>query len=581
MTQFKGFFTNRNKFIFKTFSCLVLQLVLFGLIQSCGPRLPESALVNPALNVPVATKQSQDAGPVNYELIPTYRPELRPKNTNLRYEKPIAEIKTAQAIIHLNQVKMSQVVMTFDAVTNKVNVKGQVEIIGNNEKVLAENSFMLSGIHQPSESSFRLTSDLTQKFSSGTKPTLGAQATCLAVTESEQPDCSSIVIDFFIAFQQKIYSEQMEIKRDLPQANTQPVAPAVKSQKQPETTTPLPEITTEPKESDLQIEGVEESVPGRLEGRAEVVDLTQYFQPDDQIQTTLKLKSVTASESNATPPVSGAKPSATPIADQIPSTLKKEANPKKETAPTAPVKTKEKESAAIPNNSRVTDDASLTSTGLIRPMNQAIGFPNKGTLRNATSLLSKQMLLDKKSFFEIVFPQRARYFGTYEMSEMLNRMGKYLNSSFNKKLAVSDISKASGGFLGPHLSHQIGMDADLGYPSTHDSVKIPVVVDMKNRKYNPESYSVAKTYELFKFAFLQQDLKIDRIFVDRTIKKALCEHAKAIGELNGENRSQIQELFKIMEHIDGHGDHFHLRLKCTSAHPACRHITYIENKGCD
>ena len=214
-------------------------------------------------------------------------------------------------------------------------------------------------------------------------------------------------------------------------------------------------------------------------------------------------------------------------------------------------------------------------------MNQAIGFPNKGTLRNATSLLSKQTTPEKKSFFEIVFPQRARHFGTYEMAEMLNRMGEHLNSSSNKKLAVCDISKVSGGFLGPHLSHQIGMDADLGYPSTHDSVKIPVVVDMRNRKYNPESYSVAKTYELFKFAFLQNDLKIDRIFVDRTIKKALCEHAKMIGDLHGENKSQIQELFKIMEHIDGHGDHFHLRLKCTSAHPACRHITYIENKGCE
>lgn len=577
MAQEKGLLKTPFKFVFRT----SVSLLLFGLIQSCAPRSPESALIKPNPEVSVPTKPSSVMDTINYDLIPTYHPELRPKNVNLKYEKPVAEIKTPQAIIHLNQVRMSKVSMTFDAATNKVSVKGQVEIIGDNGKVLAENSFLISGTQKPTEASFRLTSDANQKLNSDIKPTLGAQATCLAITEKDEPDCSSLVIDFFIAFQQKVYSEQMEIKRDIPK----PLPMPVKVPESPKDSSPvIPEIKQEPKEtaqfkeSELQIEGEEDSAPGRFEGQAQVVDLTQMFPQDDQIQTTLKTYPAAPTDSPATPATLAHGTPAAPT-EKTPPALKKEVAPDKEKTPAEPVKAKEP--TAPPKKSSITNDVAVTPAGLIRPMNQAIGFPNKGTLRNATSLLMKQTTLEKKSFFEIVFPQRARYFGTYEMAEILSRMGEHLNSKFNKKLAVSDISKSSGGFLGPHLSHQIGMDVDLGYPSAHDAVKIPVVVDMKSRKYYPEAFSITKTYDLLKFAFQQHDLKIDRIFIDRTIKKALCEHAKANGEFQGENKTQVQELFKIMEHVDGHGDHFHLRLKCTSAHPACRHITYIENKGCD
>ncbi len=570
MARLQGLLKTPFKIVFKT----SVGLLLLALFSSCAPRSPDAAVIKPALELTVPnTKQSGDAETINYDLIPTYQPELRPKNANLKYEKPVSEIKTPQAIIHLNQVRMSKVSMTFDSVTNKVSVKGQVEIIGENEKVLAENSFLISGTRQPLESSFRLTTDATQKLNSDTKPTLGAEATCLAVTDKEQPDCSSVVLDFFIAYQQKIYSEQMEIKRDLSQPNpavvpapakipAEPAAPNLAIPKIDDTT----KETAQLKDSELQIEGDEDSAPGRFEGQAQAVDLTQMFPHDDQIQTVLKTDSAAPSKDSS---------SANPVKDSGP------AAPVKDSGTTAPVKANQHEAVSAPKKSIITNDVGLTPSGNIRPRNQAIGFPNKGTLRNATSLFPKQTVSGKKTFFEIVFPQRARYYGTYEMAEILNRMGEYLNAKFNKKLAVSDISKNNGGLLNPHLSHQIGMDADLGYPSIHDDVKIPVVVEMKNRQYHPEAYSVSKTYELLKFAYLQPDLKIDRIFIDRTIKKALCEHAKAVGELKGENKLQIQNLFKIMEHVDGHGDHFHLRLKCTTAHPACRHITYIENKGCE
>ena len=209
-----------------------------------------------------------------------------------------------------------------------------------------------------------------------------------------------------------------------------------------------------------------------------------------------------------------------------------------------------------------------------------MGFPDEGSLRNATSMLVTQKKLAEKSFFDIAFPDRQRYFATYEMAEMLTRMGERLHLQFNKNLAISDISKVKGGLLSPHLSHQIGMDADIAYPSATNNTKFPVVVDMRSRRFNPNLFSVAKTFDLLKFAFSQEDLKIDRIFIDRSIKASLCEYAKAKGELTGSDKSLVQRLFKSIEHVNGHGDHFHLRLSCTPAHPGCRKKNYIEVAGC-
>ena len=210
-----------------------------------------------------------------------------------------------------------------------------------------------------------------------------------------------------------------------------------------------------------------------------------------------------------------------------------------------------------------------------------MGFPDKGNLRNATSVLSKQQTLHENAFFEVAAPERNRHFATYEMAEMISRLGKVLNETFNRKLFVGNISAPTGGKLSPHLSHQIGIDADLAYPTALQAVKFPVVVLMKTRQYNAGNFSVEKTYELLKYAFSQPDIKVERVFADRTIKKALCEYANAHHEFNSDDKDVVTKLFSSIDHVDGHGDHFHLRLKCSSYDPGCRQKIYAVNKGCN
>lgn len=504
------------KFNFYLFS---LGLILLSLLQSCAP--PQINSKTAATLKTKKSEQTKQPDPMNFELVPTYQEDLVPKNSEIKYQKPETEIKTDQALIHLNQVKMSKVALTYNSNTKKLIIQGQAEIMSENQKSIAENSFYIIGKNADAETVIRLTSENKEKINSSLKPVIRAEATCFSGTTKGELDCSRAIIDFFIAYKQKIYTEQMEVKvQALPQIPVLPSEPATSVKNSDD-------IKIDPSNvAELQKEDSEDSVPGRFEGQIKSVDLTQIFEKDDDIQTILKPKTNLAKDK------------------------------------------------AITNN------IAQTILGTIRPKNQAIGYPNNGILHNATSLLVKQQSLNKKAFFEIAFPQRQRYFATYEMAEILLRMGEYLNFKFNKKLTLSDISKLKGGLLAPHLSHQIGMDADVGYPSTDEKIKFPVVVEMGTRKFNSSVFSVAKTYDLLKFAYQQNDLKIDRIFIDRSIKSALCEYAKAKGELAGKDKELVQNLFKSMQHVKGHGDHFHLRLKCTPAHPACRQKLYLENQGC-
>lgn len=221
-----------------------------------------------------------------------------------------------------------------------------------------------------------------------------------------------------------------------------------------------------------------------------------------------------------------------------------------------------------------------TPEGIIRPVGQSIGFPEAGSLRRSTSLVSVQQALARKAFFEVVAPERRKHFATFEMAELLTRVGQYTNQTYNKKLFVGNTSLVNGGKVSPHASHQIGIDVDLAYPTTLPGVKFPLVVRMTPRTYFPRNFSVEKTYDLFKFLFKQTDIGIDRIFVDQSIINSLCAHAIAQGETRGANKDFVQNMFANLQHVKGHGDHFHVRIKCSKRDPGCRSRVYRKMPAC-
>jgi murein endopeptidase len=476
----------------------------------------------PGNRLHVPQNQTQKYLIVEDELTPTSTDEVTQKN-GVTYQPFQNKIKNAQADILVGRVKIKKSKITYDLASRKMSVSGVAHVYSDQKNELSSTDFLLESSHQPDEGQFDLKAEKNIKANSSEKPIVRAQVTCLSLNNKDEFDCSRAVVDFFIAYKKQVFTEQMELIQKKPKTPTDDVLVVSEDISK-----------ADHKNDEIQPEGTEDSIDGRYQGSAETADLGEVFKDDeapDKVIVNVR-----------------AKP-----ADQ--------AAPDKKEKP-------------------LTKDLHQTKDGDIRPINQAIGFPDNGRLRNATSLLEKQKALDDKAFFEISNPASNRYYSTYETAELLIRMSQTLNQLSSRKLYISAISQKIGGKVSPHLSHQIGLDADIAYPATQNHVKFPVVVQMNSRLYSPSSYSVAQTYELFKYAFKQQDIKVDRIFADRTIKIALCNYAKTKGEFLSADKDLVTNLFQNIDHVDGHGDHFHIRLKCSSYDPACRQKLYAVNNGC-
>lgn len=527
---------------------LTLSLLALTLVLACQPSQRFNSAKNPATTYAV----------IEEELTPTVsKKEVRSKSGAF-YQALPKKIKNAQAEILLGHVKMDKTKISYDPATRELKVSGQAAILDENHKEIGSNEFNLSAVHATDDQVFYLKAEKNSKANSQEKPVVRAQVTCLSVDNKDQVDCSKSVVDFFIAFRKKVYTEQMELAD---KKIKQPIAadtPVKKADPKPEVDDVIiiPIETPVAAVDDLQAEGAEDSIDGRFQGQAETVDLVTVFADDEAEEKAAVV--VPVAPIKPLPPTKSVTPTSTPTTSTEPE-----------------VKVEEKKDKPL------TKDLSQTKAGDVRQINQSLGFPDKGTLRNATSLLTKQLGLDTKAFFEVVAPASNRHYSTYEMADMIARMGKNLNLNSNRKLYVGNISQKNGGKLSPHLSHQIGLDADLAYPAGTADVKFPLVVQTSTRKFYPASFSVARTFELLKFSFMQPDIKVDRIFADRTIKKALCEYAKNQGEFSGKDKAVVQSLFENIDHVDGHGDHFHIRLKCSSYDPGCRQKIYAENKGCN
>lgn len=540
---------------YKGFCYLILAL---GLVAGCAPKAAP----------PVAAPASE----ITYDEQAATPTVLIPKTAGqdtLIYQplpKKIINTSSTQApveiILGAAEVRNSKV--SYSSVTGKMQVTGSVIISNDAEEKITEKFFAIEGAHNASESIFLLHEGTTVQQDT---ISVSAQANCLSVTVQKDIDCSHVLIDVYIFYNGKYYTEQIELNRKKPEASETPKAPP---QPAPEVA-PAQQQPMQNEDDDhtqsQQTEEADESISGRYQGGAETVDLTKLFPQEAHMRK--------ENVDRKNEPVAPAVP-VVPVAPSKP--------------PPAAVKSKDETKAAPPpfKEKVLSPDLKQTQNGDVRPINQALGFPDEGSLRNATSVLTRQQALNKKAFFEVVAPDRKKHFATYEMAELITRTGDQLNRQFSKMLYIANLSAQNGGELTAiingkltkHASHQNGLDADIAYPTDIAHLKFPLVVRMKPRQYFPKNYSVEKTYTLLKFLFTQKDIPVDRFFVDQKIKDELCTYAIAKNEFAPETKAQTTALFESIQHVAGHGDHFHVRIKCSKSDPACRGRIYKKMESC-
>lgn len=201
---------------------------------------------------------------------------------------------------------------------------------------------------------------------------------------------------------------------------------------------------------------------------------------------------------------------------------------------------------------------------------QAIGPVNAGRLENATNLLKYEQN-HTPAGFRILRPERKTYFATNELAFIIAQMGQLTKQEVpGYVLAVGDLSRETGGRLGTHKSHQNGLDADVAFYFNNKSFQnyfaSAVAVDKPHA-----NWMVQQQWKLFKHVVNTQ--LIDRIFIHRTLKKALCGVAIQNGELQkGKNEGLAYETLRRLIADTDHHNHFHLRVKCSSAQVRCRQM---------
>jgi penicillin-insensitive murein endopeptidase len=180
---------------------------------------------------------------------------------------------------------------------------------------------------------------------------------------------------------------------------------------------------------------------------------------------------------------------------------------------------------------------------------QAIGKYGGGCIRGAVALP-----LEGKGF-RVARPERGRVFGHPLLVAMLRDLGTRAKALGLPFIAVGDLGQPRGGPAPTgHASHQTGLDVDLGYTPIPPGGAWESMVDDARKR--PTARFDGKVARLLMTA--ATDARVDRIFVNPILKRALCASTK--GE-----RAWLRKIRPWW----GHHDHFHVRLACPPDSPAC------------
>src|SRR5688572_6851382 len=191
---------------------------------------------------------------------------------------------------------------------------------------------------------------------------------------------------------------------------------------------------------------------------------------------------------------------------------------------------------------------------------RSIGFYSRGCLAGAVA-----MPINGETW-QVMRLSRNRMWGHPDLIKFLEELSVKGTKLGWPGLLVGDISQARGGpMLTGHASHQVGLDADIWLtpmPSREltrkerEEMSATMVVAKHRKDVNPDIWTPAHA-AIIKLA--ASDPKVERVFVNAAIKKALCRSTDT-------DRSWLRKVRPIW----GHDYHFHIRMSCPAGSPGCR-----------
>lgn len=527
---------------------MVMTVITFALFSACGaknrtpitskkaPAAGETDTIKPdeALSPAPAAAPATPKAPAQPQILVSSTDEYDqlPPEVKEHYEAPAREIKIKEKVFKRGHSIFSNVVYMADG-TN-VKITGQLQLV-DIENISNEDRFDFEFKGTAEDNNRKI---LIKMYDvDGRKKTrvrLGARVICTGYDEDNQVDCSEAVVDFFGKVRETEFTHQLQTKKKVVEKKPVPVAPPVPPVVEPVKEDPTVVLPTVPPavpptsppapiqadDDDTNQEGDEESLKGNIDTLTNAAD---------------DIEEITAEEPKKDDPVK----------------------------PEPPKKDKPK----------VTKEGLLvTSEGTMRPVHQAVKYPDDGKLVQATDLALQQRQMKETEYYNIVHEGRRKYYATFEMAVMISKLGQFSSQKFRKRLAVGNLSLPKGGESPPHASHQNGTDGDFGYPTDDHDVWFPSVA--RGGRLNKDAYSAVKTLDLLEKAFKQTEVLVDRIFMDQLIIDDLCKVAKKHHYFEpgssdpkwAEKNEFWKNVFRNIQHVSGHGDHMHIRIKCIPQH---------------
>jgi penicillin-insensitive murein endopeptidase len=191
---------------------------------------------------------------------------------------------------------------------------------------------------------------------------------------------------------------------------------------------------------------------------------------------------------------------------------------------------------------------------------RSIGFYAKGCLAGAVAVP-----INGKTW-QVMRLSRNRNWGHPDLVAFLEELSKKGPKVGWRGLLVGDLSQPRGGpMLTGHASHQVGLDADIWLTPMPDreltrrereEMSATMVVARSRTDVDPNIWTPAHA-GIIKAA--ASDPKVERIFVNAAIKKALCRSTDS-------DRSWLRKVRPMW----GHDYHFHIRMSCPAGNPDCR-----------
>ncbi|MBM4290614.1 MAG: LysM peptidoglycan-binding domain-containing protein, partial [Deltaproteobacteria bacterium] len=154
-------------------------------------------------------------------------------------------------------------------------------------------------------------------------------------------------------------------------------------------------------------------------------------------------------------------------------------------------------------------------------------------------------------------PSLARNWAMPEMIEAITMAVDAVHAAYpdTKRLVIGDLSRREGGHFPPHVSHQSGRDADIGYYT-----KGPGQPDHLQR-IGAAHLDVERTW-----VFLRSMLKNDQaqmIFMDYRLQKPLFYYMRDVVKLPPHLLRRYISYPRrgggVIRHLKGHADHLHIR----------------------